>query len=54
MNHLLRRNEGLTEGWQRVSQELLSHLLQAIGREKLTPRQVHARKIIKNLRAMLR
>jgi CHAD domain-containing protein len=55
MSHLLKRNEGLTEGLQRVSQELLSDLLQAIGREKLTPGQVHdARKIIKNLRAMLR
>ena len=55
MSHLLKRNEGLTEGLQRVSQELLSDLLPAIGREKLTPGQVHdARKIIKNLRAMLR
>ena len=55
MSRLLKRNEGLTEGLQRVSQELLSDLLQAIGQEKLTAAQVHdARKIIKNLRAMLR
>jgi CHAD domain-containing protein len=52
---LLKRNEGLTEGLQRVSKELLRDLLQAIGQERLTPAQVHdARKIIKNLRAMLR
>src|ERR1700722_9140919 len=51
----LKRNEGLTEGLQRVSKELLRDLLQAMGQEKLTPTQVHdARKIIKNLRAMLR
>jgi CHAD domain-containing protein len=51
----LKRNEGLTEGLERVSKELLRDLLQAIGQERLTPAQVHdARKIIKNLRAMLR
>src|SRR6202035_1088685 len=55
MSRRLKRNEGLTEGLQRVSKELLRDLLQAIGQEKLTPAQVHdARKIIKNLRAMLR
>ena len=55
MSRLLKRKEGLTEGLQRVSEELLRDLLQAMGQEKLTPRQVHdARKIIKNLRAMLR
>jgi CHAD domain-containing protein len=55
MNRLLKRKEGLTEGLQRLSEELLRDLLQAMGQEKLTPRQVHdARKIIKNLRAMLR
>jgi CHAD domain-containing protein len=55
MSRLLKRTESLTEGLQRVSKELLRDLLQAIGQEKLTPAQVHdARKIIKNLRAMLR
>jgi CHAD domain-containing protein len=55
MSRLLKRNEGLAAGLQRVSQELLSDLQQAIGQEKLTPAKVHdARKIIKNLRAMLR
>jgi CHAD domain-containing protein len=55
MNRLLKRKEGLTVGLQRVSEELLRDLLQAMGQEKLTPKQVHdARKIIKNLRAMLR
>ena len=55
MNRPLKRKEGLTEGLQRVSEELLRDLLQAMGQKKLTPRQVHdARKIIKNLRAMLR
>ena len=55
MSRLLKRNEGLPEGLQRVSKELLRDLLQAIGQERLTPAQVHdARKIIKNLRAMLR
>jgi CHAD domain-containing protein len=55
MSRLLKRKEGLTEGLQRVSEELLRDLLQAMEQEKLTPRQVHdARKIIKNLRAMLR
>jgi hypothetical protein len=55
MSRLLKRNEGLTKGLQRVSKELLRDLLQAIGQERLTPAQVHdARKIIKNLRAMLR
>jgi hypothetical protein len=55
MSRLLKRKEGLTEGLQRVSEELLRDLLQAMGQEKLTPRQVHdARKIIKNLRAVLR
>jgi CHAD domain-containing protein len=47
MSRLLNRNEGL----QRISKELQ----QAIGQEKLRPAQVHdARKIIKNLRAILR
>ena len=55
MSRRLKRNEGLTEGLQRGSKELLRNLLQAIGQERLTPAQVHdARKIIKNLRAMLR
>jgi CHAD domain-containing protein len=55
MSRLLKRNEGLTEGLQRVSKDLLRGLFQAIGQERLTPAQVHdARKIIKNLRAMLR
>jgi CHAD domain-containing protein len=55
MGRLLKRNEGLTEGLQRISKELLRDLLNAMGQEKLTPSQVHeARKIIKNLRAMLR
>ena len=55
MSRQLKRSEGLTEGLQRVSKELLRGLLQAMEQEKLTPTQVHdARKIIKNLRAMLR
>jgi CHAD domain-containing protein len=55
MSRQLKRSEGLTEGLQRVSKELLRDLLQAMGQEKLTPTQVHhARKIIKNLRARLR
>ena len=55
MSRLLKRNEGLTEGLHRVSKELLRDLLQTIGQERLTSGQVHdARKIIKNLRAMLR
>jgi CHAD domain-containing protein len=55
MSRLLKRNEGLTEGLQRISKELLRDLLKAMGQEKLTSSQVHeARKIIKNLRAMLR
>jgi CHAD domain-containing protein len=55
MSRRLKRNEGLTEGLQRVSKELLRDLLQAMGQEKLTPGKVHdARKIIKNLRAILR
>jgi hypothetical protein len=54
MSRLLNRNEGLTEGVQRISKELKRNLLQAIGK-KLRPAQVHdARKIIKNLRAILR
>jgi hypothetical protein len=45
----------LAEGLQRVSTELFRGLLQAMRQEKITPAQVHdARKIIKNLRAMLR
>ena len=52
MSRRLKRNEGLTEGLQRVSKELHRDLLQAIGQERLTPAQVHdARKIIKNLSA---
>ena len=55
MSRLLKRHEGLREGLQRISKELRRELLQAIGQEKLTPAQVHdARKIIKNLRAILR
>ena len=55
MSRRLKRNEGLTEGLQRVSKELRRHLLQAMGQEKLAPGRVHdARKIIKNLRAVLR
>jgi CHAD domain-containing protein len=55
VSRLLKRNEGLTEGLHRVSKELLRDLLQAIGQDRLTPAQVHdARKIIKNLRAILR
>jgi CHAD domain-containing protein len=55
MSLLLKRNEGLTEGLQRVAKELLRDLLQAIGPERLTSGQVHdARKVIKNLRAVLR
>ena len=55
MSRRLKRNEGLTEGLQRVSKELRRDLLQAMGQEKLTPGKVHdARKIIKNLRAVLR
>jgi CHAD domain-containing protein len=55
MSRPLKRNEGLTEGLQRISKQLLRDLFQAIGQEKLTPAQVHdARKIIKNLRAILR
>jgi CHAD domain-containing protein len=51
----LKRSEGLAEGLQRVSTELFRGLLQAMRQEKITPAQVHdARKIIKNLRAMLR
>jgi CHAD domain-containing protein len=55
MSRRLKRNEGLTEGLQRVSKVLLQELLQVMGQEKLAPGKVHdARKIIKNLRAMLR
>jgi CHAD domain-containing protein len=55
MSRQLKRNEGLTEGLQRVSKELLRDLLQAMGQERLAPVQVHdARKMIKNLRAILR
>jgi CHAD domain-containing protein len=55
MSRVLKRNEGLTEGLQRVSKKLLRTLFQAIGQERLMPAQVHdARRIIKNLRAMLR
>jgi CHAD domain-containing protein len=55
MSQRLKRNEGLTEGLQRVSQELLRNLLQVMGGKRLMPAQLHdARKIIKNLRAMLR
>lgn len=55
MSRRLKRSEGLIRGLQRVSKELLRGLLQAMRQEKLTPAQVHdARKIVKNLRAMLR
>jgi hypothetical protein len=55
MSRLSKRNEGLTKGLQRVSKGLLRDLLQATGQERLTPARAHdARKIIKNLRAMLR
>jgi spore maturation protein SpmA len=55
MSLRLKRNEGLTEGLQRISKELLRDLLQSIGQDRLTAAQMHdARKIIKNLRAMLR
>ena len=55
MSLRLKRSEGLAEGLQRVSTELFRGLLQAMRQEKITPAQVHdARKIIKNLRAMLR
>jgi hypothetical protein len=48
MSRLLNRNEGLTEGLQRISKELQRNMLQTIGQEKLRPAQVHdARKIIK-------
>ena len=39
MSRRLKRNEGLTEGLQRVSKELLRDLLQAIGQERLRPAQ---------------
>ena len=39
MSRRLKRNEGLTEGLQRVSKELHRDLLQAIGQERLTPRK---------------
>jgi hypothetical protein len=48
MSRRLKRNEGWTEGLQRVSKELFRDLLQAMGQEKLTSGRVHdARKIIK-------
>jgi hypothetical protein len=37
MSRLLKRNEDLTEGLQRVSKELLRDLLQGIGQTFLIP-----------------
>src|SRR5690349_21060445 len=55
MSRLLKRKEGLREGLQRISENLLQDLLQVIDQERLTAERVHdARKIIKSLRAILR
>jgi CHAD domain-containing protein len=51
----LQRKEDLREGLQRVAEQRLRQILQALDQDGLTPAAVHeARKNIKSLRAMLR
>jgi CHAD domain-containing protein len=55
MSRPLKRKAGLREGLRRVSEELLQDLLQIMRQERLMGERVHdARKVIKNLRAILR
>src|SRR5215469_13463248 len=51
----LRRKERLREGLQRISENRLQDILQMMGDEGPTAESVHeARKVVKNLRAVLR
>lgn len=55
MSLTLKRKENLRKGLQRVAEQRLQEVLQAVGKEGLTAEAVHnARKAIKSLRATLR
>jgi len=55
MSRRLKRKEDLREGLQRISEKRLQDMLQLMSQVGLTAERVHdARKVIKNLRAILR